>query len=287
MIRNLDIGTLRAFLLIAGGHSFAEAAGLVGRSPSAISLQIQRLEAEIGAKVFRRNNREVALTLPGERLLGLARRLVQANDEAVQAFRPASAPSAPLRFGTTQDFAEAALPDVLRRFSLEHPSVDLVLRVDRSTKLIEAVHGGELDLAVAIRRDDPFARDVLVELPMLWIGRDAGPDGPPDPLRLALFEAPCTFRSAALDALGAAGRAYKLSFTSPSLSGLRSAALAGLGVTVRTKHMLGAGLANVAGRLGLPDLPSVAFAFYAAADGHTPARGDLAELCRRALAAGE
>jgi DNA-binding transcriptional LysR family regulator len=85
--RNLDIGVLRSFLLIADGRSFSEAADLVGRSPSAVSLQIQRLEADLGAPVFRRNNREAVLTLTGERLLAFARRILRANDEAVLAFR--------------------------------------------------------------------------------------------------------------------------------------------------------------------------------------------------------
>jgi DNA-binding transcriptional LysR family regulator len=165
-IRNLDIGVLRSFLLIAEGHSFAEAAELVGRSPSAVSLQIQKLESDLGAKVLRRNNREIGLTLAGERLLGFARRLVATNDEATLAVRGSGA-ARPLRFATTQDFAEAALPDVLSRFSLEHPDVELTLRVDRSARLVESVHAGELDLAIVIRRDDPLARGVLTETAMV------------------------------------------------------------------------------------------------------------------------
>jgi DNA-binding transcriptional LysR family regulator len=283
-IRNLDIGALRSFLLIADGHSFAETADLVGRSPSAISLQIQRLEAEIGSRILRRNNREVALTVSGERLLGFARRLIQANDEAVLAFQAGADPTGPLRFGTTQDFAEAALPEVLGRFSLEYPGVELTLRVDRSAKIIEAVHGGELDLAIAIRRDDPLARGTLVELPMLWIGREGMVDALSDPVRLVLFEPPCTFRSATIDALASRGREYKVTFTSPSLSGLRSAVVAGLGVTVRTRHLLGPGLADVSGPLELPALPLVAFSLYGTSgDGASPARAAFAELCRRAL----
>src|SRR4051812_17288747 len=132
-LRNLDIGVLRSFLLIADGHSFAETAQRVGRTPSAVSLQIQRLEQDLGAQVLRRTHREAVLTLAGERLLGFARRIVRTNDEAALAFRPGETSSKPLRFGTTQDFAEVALPQVLHRFSLEHQEVELTLRIDRST----------------------------------------------------------------------------------------------------------------------------------------------------------
>jgi DNA-binding transcriptional LysR family regulator len=283
-IRNLDIGVLRSFLLISEGCSFAEAAALVGRSPSAVSLQIQRLEEDLGTQVLRRSNREVALTLAGERLLGFARQLIHINDQAALAFRSGEAVSRPLRLGTTQDFAEVALPDVLRRFSLEHPEVELTLRVDRSSRVIEAVHAGDADVAIAIRREDPLGRGTLTEAPMIWIGR-AGIDLAADrPVPLALFDPPCTFRSAAIDGLASVGRSCKVVFTSPSLSGLRSAVEAGIGISVRTGHLLAPGLADVGDTLGLPRLPSVAFSLYARADdGPWPARDALMELCRRAF----
>ena len=282
-LRNLDIGVLRSFLLISEGHSFAETAALVGRSPSAVSLQIQRLEEDLGTHVFRRNNREVALTLAGERLLGFARRLVGTNDEAVLAFRSGT-DERPLRVGITQDFAEAALPEVLRQFSLEHPATELVLRVDRSTSLIAALHAHEVDIAIAVRRDDPFERGVLTEAPMIWIGRDGDELDPERPVPLVLFDPPCSFRSAAIDALALAGRAHRIAFTSPSLSGLRSAVEAGLGVTVRTRHLVTPGLADVGRRSALPPLPRVGFSLYAYTDGEPwPGRDDFAELCRRAF----
>jgi DNA-binding transcriptional LysR family regulator len=283
-IRNLDLGVVRTFLLIAEGRSFAEAADLVGRSPSAVSLQVQRLEEEIGAPVFRRSNREVALTLAGERLLGYARRLVRINDEAILAFRTDAAADRPLRFGTTQDFAEAALPDVLSRFAQDHPAVELTLQVDRSARLIEAVEAGTVDVAIAIRRDHACNRGTLTELPTLWIGRDGVAFAADEPVPLALFDAPCTFRSAAVDALAAAGRSHRIVFTSPSLSGLRMAVEAGLGLTVRTRHLLAPRLDDVGARLGLPPLPPVAFALYAGSESETwPAREDLVTLCRRAF----
>ncbi|MCB5174364.1 LysR substrate-binding domain-containing protein [Microvirga lenta] len=281
---NLDTGVLRSFLLIADGHSFAEAADLVGRSPSAVSLQIQRLEADLGAPVFRRNNREIALTLAGERLLGFARRIVQANDEAAVAFRPDAAARGPLRFGTTQDFAEAALPDVLGRFAQEHPDVELSLQVDRSARLVDAVQGGTIDLAIAIRRDHPLDGGTLTEVPMVWIGRDGLELASDAPVPLVMFDPPCSFRSAAIDGLASAGRAHRMVFTSPSLSGLKMAVEAGLGITVRTRHLLAPRLDDVGTRLGLPPLPPIAFSLYVADPGRPwTARDDLAKLCRRAF----
>ncbi|HZB62962.1 MAG TPA: LysR substrate-binding domain-containing protein [Microvirga sp.] len=284
--RNLDVGVLRSFLLIAEGRSFTEAADLVGRSPSAVSLQIQRLEADLGAPVFRRNNREAILTLAGERLLGFARRIVRANDEAVLAFRSGADARGPLRFGATQDFAEAVLPDVLARFAEDHPTVELTLQVDRSAKLIDAVGDGAIDVAIAIRRDHPLNRGTLTEIPMIWIGRDGLDLAPNDPVPLVMFDPPCSFRSAAIDGLAAEGRAHRVSFTSPSLSGLRMAVEAGLGLTVRTRHLLAPKLDDMGLRLDLPPLPSVAFALYVAeGSAPWPARDDLVNLCRRGFQA--
>ena len=281
---NLDLAVLRSFVLIAEGRSFAGTADLVGRSSSAVSLQIQRLENDLGVQVLRRNNRGVVLTLAGEKLLGFARRLIRLNDEAAAAFRPGEAVARPLRFGTTQDFAETVLPKILQRLAREHPNAELTLRVDRSSALIEAVHTGSVDVVVAIRRDDPLHREILTEVPMIWIGRDGSAVEPERTLPMVLFETPCTFRSAALDALAAAGRSCRIAFTSPSLSGLRSAVEAGLGVTVRTRHMLAPGLSDVGSSFLLPALPPVAFSLYAGSrEGSWPMRDDLIDLCRRAF----
>lgn len=284
-LRNIDIGVLRSFLLIAEGRSFAQASALVGRSPSAVTLQIQRLEQDLGTQLLHRSNREVGLTLAGERLLGFARRLVQTNDEAVLAFQAGDA-AKQLRFGATQDLADAILPDVLRRFSMERPGVELTLRVDRSTNLIEAVKTGEVDAAIAVRRDDPLNRALLAEMPMVWIGQD-GMNLPADrPVPLVLFDAPCSFRSAAIDALAAAGRPYRMALTSPSLTGLRSAVAVGLGITVRTGLLLGSGLADVGDGLGLPVLPNAALSLYINPESDpSPARDDFIALCRQAFQA--
>jgi DNA-binding transcriptional LysR family regulator len=279
MLRTLDLAVLRSFLLIAQGRSFVETADLVGRSPSAISLHIQKLEEELGAAVLRRNARGVELTPAGERLLGFARRLLSLNDETIAAFRVAD--RRPLRVGATQDMAEAVLPDLLRRFALAHPEVELTLRIDRSQTVIEGVRSGALDVAIALHRDDPTLVGVLAEERMLWIGA-RGLDCPPDrPLPLALFEPPCSFRTAALDALTQVGRAARMAVTSPSLAGLRAAVEAGVGVTARTRHSLtGPLLADVGAALGLPPLPTAVFCLYAHPGEGWTEREDFLALCR-------
>ena len=101
-----------------------------------------------------------------------------------------------------------------------------------------------------------------------------------------LDAAPCLFRSAAIAGLAARGRSHRIAFTSPSLSGLRMAVEAGLGLTVRTRHLLAPRLDDMGARLGLPPLPDVAFALYARGDGNSwTARDDLVTPWRPAFPA--
>ncbi|MDE1994965.1 MAG: LysR family transcriptional regulator [Rhizobiaceae bacterium] len=279
MIMNFDIAVLRSFALIAQGRTFAETADLVGRSPSAISLQIQRLESELGAPVFRRNSQGVELTMAGERLLGYANRLIQVNDEASLSVR--SSEPQKIGFGVTQDFAEGALPQVLQHFALEHPDVDLTLRIDSSKALVEAVHREEIDVAIALARDDAVNQGVIADAPMIWIGRHGFRHNLDKPLPLALLEPPCSFRTAALDALGAIRRPYRIAASGPSLGGTVAAAKTGLGITVRTKHLLSPLLIDLGDELDLPQLSTMTFCLYSRLNERRPARDDLIALCRR------
>jgi adenylate cyclase len=82
----LDIDLLRSFVLIAEGGSFTRAAERVGRTQSAISLQVKKLEALIGHRLFERGKGGgVQLTPQGERFLDRARGLIAHNDEIVGA----------------------------------------------------------------------------------------------------------------------------------------------------------------------------------------------------------
>ena len=92
---------------------------------------------------------------------------------------------------------------------------------------------------------------------------------------LVVFEPPCGFRDAAIEALNRAGRVWEFVFTSPSLSGLRAAVEAGLGFTARTLSSFEGRLHPLPAACGLPKLPAVGFALYRKSDLGAPA----ARLC--------
>jgi len=255
LLANLDMDVLRTLAVAMDVGGFAKAAERLGRSQSAVSLQMRRLEDRVGRPLFQRQGRLLGLTEAGEVVLGYARRILALNDEAVAAARGIAVEGS-VRFGVPQDFGDAWLPDVLARFARAHPQVHIEARVDRSMPLTEQVARGGLDLALAWACGPraPSAT-VVARLPMVWIGPKGYARDRRDTVPLALFEAPCVFRQPGIEALDEAGLKWRLTFTTPSLAGLWAAAEAGLGVTVRTPFGLPAGVEILDAGCGLPKLP--------------------------------
>jgi DNA-binding transcriptional LysR family regulator len=271
---NLDMDVLRTFVAGFELGSFARAAQRVGRSQSAVSTQLRKLEEQVGVPLVRKSGRGLALTPAGESFLGYARRLLELNDEAVDRVRGADVEGW-VRLGLPQDFAEGGLPAVLGRFSRAHPRVRVEVQVDRSVVLADRTMKGELDIALAWGDGGgaPHARRVA-EVPGRWIGRPGWPGVRAlggEPLPFAAFAPPCTFRTAAIEALDAAGLPWRLVFTTPSLAGLWAAAEGGLGITVRSAIRLPPGLAVLdPAAAGLPALPAAALSLVQA-DAEPPA----------------
>ena len=84
---NLDMNVLRSLVIAMEHGGFARAAERLGRTQSAISLQMKKLEEQVGRPLFRKVGRRVALTDAGDLLLEYARRMVALNDEALSAAR--------------------------------------------------------------------------------------------------------------------------------------------------------------------------------------------------------
>jgi DNA-binding transcriptional LysR family regulator len=253
MNRTLDLDVLRTFVTGHDLGSFAAAAERLGRSQSALSLQLRKLEAEAGQTLLRKDGRRLALTPAGEVMLSYARRMIELNDEALTAVRGVAVEGW-VRLGMAQDFAESWLPSLLGRFARAHPGVRVEARVDRGAVLATAVAKGELDLAL-VWGDLPGAhRTELTTMPIAWIGSPRHEIAAMRPLPLVTIEPPCVFREAAVRALDQAGIPWRVTFTSPSLAGIWAAVEAGLGLTPRAPHSTPARLAALVGDRRLPKL---------------------------------
>lgn len=276
MLAILDLDVLRTLVAAVDLGGFGRAATQVGRSQSAVSLQMQRLEAQLGRPLFRKEGRRLALTDAGDTVLAYARRLLALNDEAVAAVRGVAIAGS-VRLGLTQDLAEPALTPVLARFARAHPAVHVEVRIERSATLLDQLANGRLDLVVLFTRAEGNA---LTELPIAWIAPEGFAWDRTRPLPLVLFEAPCLFRQAGIEALDAARIPWRIALTSPSLSGLWAAVAAGLGIGVRTAYGLPKGLATLA---GLPALPSVSLQIRTSASPLSLAAERLKEILEETL----
>jgi DNA-binding transcriptional LysR family regulator len=283
-----DLEILRSFVTGMDLGGFAKAAEQLGRSTSAVSAQLKKLEEQAGTPIFRKAGRGLALTDAGETMLAYARRLLDLNDEAAAAIHGVALEGW-VRLGLQEDFSEALLPEVLGRFTRAHPKVRIEARVARNTELIDRVVSGRLDLALAWSDGALTAHCArIADVPMCWVGpadgREIWSASSGEPLPLAVMEAPCLVRTAAADALDRAGIAWRLVFVSPSLGGVWAATAAGLGLTVRTPLGLPASVRALApGERGLPKLPSLGLVLHRAEAEPAAAVGRLAAIIMQAM----
>lgn len=272
-MQTLDLDLLRTLAAVQESGTLARASRRVGRTLSAVSLQLKRLESQCGRRLFRKAGRRLELNAEGEHVLAVGRRMLALNDQLLEQLGDGMA-GATIRLGLPQDVAERWLPSALARFTRGHPRVQLEVRVERNVVLKELLSRAALDLAVTFDPEPGRPDPDEAQLPIRWLAARDFRWTKETPLPLVLFEPPCTFRRLALEALDRAGVSWRVAFTSPSLSGLWAAVAAGLGVTVRTELGTPPRVARLLDRR-LPALPSMAFRVEGAGE---PAAGTIADL---------
>ena len=250
----LELDVLRTFVAIAETGSFTTAANLVFRTPSAVSMQIKKLEDILGRLLFTRDARSVTLTNDGEMLLGYARRLLAINREAVSKFVMPDIQGV-VRLGSPDDYGERLLPSVLKRFAETHPSIAVDVTIDQSGNLKRRMAEGQLDLTlITACRSIPQDAEVLLTEPVVWAGARGGCAHLKEPLPVSLWEEGCVWRANALDALGREGRNYRIAYMSAHTAGQRAAVLSDLAIAPLPRSFIGDGIVALGTKDGLPDL---------------------------------
>jgi DNA-binding transcriptional LysR family regulator len=257
----LDFELLRAFVAVAECGGFHRAAERLNLTQSTVSQQIKRLELETQCPLFRRTTRSVALTDDGEMLLGEARRLLQLEEAARQRL---GAPrlSGTVRLGVVEEVADGSLPSALARFAALHRGVKLEVQIGVSMELIEQLHAGLLDVVCAARPPGSTKGRLVSRESLVWAAADTFDLVPGEALPLALYRERSVSREVALAALQDSELTWEIVYTSPSLTGLRAAALAGLAITPLPESTVIAGLRILGAEAGLPRLPDIELAIY-------------------------
>ena len=243
-MHDVDTSVLRTFLALVETGSFSRTGVLVGRSQSAVSEQIRKLEDMFGRVLLERTTRHVRLTAEGEKFLQHARAMVAQADAMLARFRAPDI-EGEVRFGSPEDFASAYLPDILGVFAAAHPAVELHVTCQLTLPLVEDFEAGEQDLIIV--KQDPERRYTssrpLWRERLVWVAAASLTPIFSDATRgrqlpLVLSPSPCVYRSRATRTLEGAGVTWSGVFTSPSFAGQAAAVRAGLGYAVMPRAMV-------------------------------------------------
>lgn len=148
-----------------------KAADRVSRTQPAVSMALRKLEAEIGAPLFDRSQRNhYTLTEVGETLYAYAKRLLDLRGEALSALKELNhLERGHLRVGANESVSQYLLPKLTREFHQQYPKIEIEVRQRLSTMLLEEIKQRHLDCAILsfLPHDSafeatPVVRDELV-----------------------------------------------------------------------------------------------------------------------------
>ncbi|MGR1252819.1 LysR family transcriptional regulator [Aeromonas veronii] len=245
----LDPLLLRSFVAIIDTGSFTRAGERVHLTQSTISQQIRRLEQQIGYPLLDRAGRQVVATAEGEKLLGLARRILAL---LAQAEEQVSEGSVSLSLGVPEDFAAGAITPVLAAFARDYPEVRLEVQSGLSHEIWQRFKAGELDLALVKQTRGQGAPLASWREPLVWVDSRDWPAWERDPLPLVVFPSEGLYRRQMTEALDGLGRRWRIAYVSASLASLQGAVSAGIGVSLLPKRLM------PADQLALTQWPKVA-----------------------------
>ncbi|WP_227268365.1 LysR substrate-binding domain-containing protein [Roseobacter weihaiensis] len=266
MRKDLEIDLLRSFLAVAAHRNFTQAARAVGRTQSAVSLQIKRLEDIVGKRLFERSRQSVSITHVGEALLVYANRILAANDAALSHIQQPEAAGL-IRLGAPDDYATYLLPPIMARIKKDHPRLRFEVSCDNAFDLLGMLTNGDLDIVVATHHPKAVAGQIARYEPLHWVAAPGYVDDPGTPLSLVLFPSGCVCRDIALDALRQIERPWHVAYSTRSIGLMEQAMLESAGVSVMEASIIPPGLTVIDGQSGFPPLSEVAISVHRAETG--------------------
>lgn len=170
----MEIHQLRYVVAVARTGNFSRAAEQCHIAQPSISQQIQKLEDELGERLFERTKREARLTGHGEAFLLRAMRILEEVDAAKREAKDAKdLLRGRLTVGVLPTIAPYLLPDLLAGFTAKYPGIEMVVHEDTTAALLKLTHAYEIDFALASRPiadqrvevKDLFTEELLLALP--------------------------------------------------------------------------------------------------------------------------
>lgn len=261
----LDIELVRTFHAVARIGKFSAAAEQLHKSPAAVSVHIQRLEAVAGGRLLNRDNQSVSLTALGKRLLLSTTELLSTHDRVLADLHGTHL-AGRITLGVPDEYAVHVIRDILPTFAAAWPNVVLELKTAPSYALREQVQRGKLQAAVIARPKGQLNDDaqVLVSTQPVWVGPATAMLALTDPLPLAVHAAQCPYRQAMIESLKHSGRRLRVVLESPSNQAIKACVEAGLAISLIDRAMV---TDNMQILDGLPVIPEHEIVFTASSQG--------------------
>jgi DNA-binding transcriptional LysR family regulator len=281
---HLSSDLLRIFVTVADSGSVSGGAARLGRTQSAVSMQLRKLEEIAGCSLFTRGARGVIPTAAGEALLGQARRILGMLAEA-----EATLSSEPLAgrvsIGVPEEYGAPVLPGVLAHFGEKHSGVEVSVHCEPTPSLETLFEAGELDLAVLVIDSGRRAGELLAYDTTVWVTSTRHLVHEADPLPVAMYGQDCWWRPWALKALDERDRHYRVAYTSRSVAGIQAAVTSGLAVAVLAHSTMPPHSRILDAGEGFPELPGSAVVLRWNEQHRSAASAGMAEAVRRAFRA--
>jgi DNA-binding transcriptional LysR family regulator len=253
MTATLPIELLRTFHAVVRTGKFSAAADVLHKSPAAVSIHIQRLEAVAGGQLLHRDNQSVMLTALGKKLLRSTAELLRSHDR-ILADLHGSDLAGRISLGMPDEYAAQVIREILPAFTTAWPNVVIELKMGSSNELEEWMLRGKLDAAVVVQPKEQTSPDaqLLMSTTPVWVGPLNTDVAFEDPLPLAVYTAPCIYRKAITTSLKASGRRSRIVLESHSSQAVQTCVEAGLAVSLIDRG-------KVSGRMlileNMPDIP--------------------------------
>lgn len=279
MARDIDISLIRTFIAVVETGGMTSAARTLSLTQGAVSQQIKRLEALFDAELFERKQKVLRLTAEGERLKARAYRLISLNDETWHLMtQPAFIGE--IKLGVPLDMVRPLMPPILRRFSREHPKIQLTLVSDMTPTLLAALKNGEIDLTLTTEDRQGVEDQLLLSDRLVWVGAKNGEACYQSPLPVSIGSEPSAFRASTLDALNKAEVDWLVVCGVGNLESILATVEADMAVAPYLSRLVPEQLVIIDSNVGLPPLPAYHINLHMPESGGTLIAQELARYIR-------
>lgn len=255
-MKRLEFNQLATFVAIVDAGSITKAAATLHRTQAAISIQLKKLEENVGKQLLNRSYNQFTLTHEGEILLSYARKILNLSEEAFNAVNDEEV-SGVVRFGIPDGYARAFIQNSLRQFISRFPKIRIQIKNDNSHNLYKSLHKGDLDLILATRDPQESGGELIRRESICWVAAKDYQLDLTQPIPLALYEQGCAYRQNIVEKLNQNDKDWFVSFECQGVTGFDIAISNGLAISALAESLVKEEWRVIKPAEGLPNLGEI------------------------------